>query len=548
MIDLRYYQSEAVEAAFNYLCANQGNPVINLPTGAGKSVVVAELARRAVEDYKGRVLILQHRKELVEQNADKVSKLYGKPVGINSAGLRRHATDEDVVLGGIQTVYSKANLFGRRNLVIVDEVHLVPNEGEGMYRTFFEQLRQINPGLRVVGLTATPYRTGEGAIVSKGGLFQDLCYDAPVKDLIDKGYLCRLTNKPPKYEADTSKLHLRGGEFITSEMQQLFSDMDGIKKSCREITESTKGRKSIIVFCAGVSHAHEVCEEMRRMTGDRCEVISGETSDLERAAYIEGFRLGSIRFLVNVDVLTTGFDAPGVDCVCLLRATNSPGLYYQMVGRGLRTSPTKQDCLVLDFGGNLRRHGPIDAIDFGAKAARKAGNAPVDGPKKECPSCQETIPAGCRMCDCGFEFPKPKPNLDDEADSVSQIISEPIEFSVESIYYALHRKEGKPDSMRVDYSCRRDGGNIEETISEWVCLEHDGFAHRKAAIWWGLRSNHELPSTASEAIAIAEAGGVAASRNLTACKAGKFWRVMDVVLEEVPDMVDVVEPMEEMPF
>lgn len=548
MIDLRYYQKESVEAAFSYLCNNQGNPVISLPTGAGKSVVVAELARRAVEDYKGRVLILQHRKELVEQNADKVSVLYGKPVGINSAGLRRHSTDDDVVLCGIQTVYNKANLFGRRNLVIVDEVHLVPNDGEGMYRTFFEQLRQINPGLRVIGLTATPYRTGEGAIVSKGGLFQELCYDAPVKDLIEKGYLCRLTNKPTKTEADCSKLHLRGGEFINSEMQQLFAEIDLTQKACREVVESTLGRKSIIVFCSGVSHAHEVCRLLTEMSGSRCEVISGETSDLERAASIEGFRLGAIRFLVNVDVLTTGFDAPGVDCVCLLRATNSPGLYYQIVGRGLRTSPTKADCLVLDFGGNLRRHGPIDAIDFGAKAARKPGNAPVDGPKKECPSCSEVIAASARVCVCGFEFPKPKPNLDDEADLVSQIISEPIEFSVESIYYALHRKEGKPDSMRVDYTCRRDEGNIDETISEWVCLEHDGFAHRKAAVWWNLRSNHEIPATAIEAIAIAEAGGVAAPRNLTAIKAGKFWRVMGVVLEEVPDMVDVNDADMEMPF
>jgi DNA repair protein RadD len=548
MLNLRYYQSEAVEAAFGYLCNHPGNPVISLPTGAGKSVVVAELARRAVEDYGGRVLILQHRKELVEQNADKVSKLYGKSVGINSAGLRRLSTDDDVVLCGIQSVYSKANLFGRRNLVIVDEVHLVPNDGEGMYRTFFEDLRQINPRLRVVGLTATPYRTGEGAITSKGGLFQDLCYDAPVRDLIEKGYLCKLTNKPIKSEADTSKLHLLGGEFILSEMQQLFSSLDATQSACNEIAEASRGRRSVIVFCSGVAHAQEVCNVLSSLTGDRAEMVSGESTDLERAAFIDGFRNGAIRFLVNVDVLTTGFDAPGVDCVALLRATNSPGLYYQMVGRGLRTSPNKQDCLILDFGGNLRRHGPIDAIDFGAKAARKAGNAPVDGPKKECPSCLEEIPASCRTCDCGFEFPKPSPSLDGQADDVSQIISEPICFSVLTIYYALHRKEGKPDSMRVDYECERDGGNITETISEWVCLEHDGFAHRKAHLWWNIRSNHDLPTTATEAIAIAEAGGVAAPRNLTAIKQGKFWRVMDVTLEEVPDCVVVAERVEEMPF
>lgn len=551
---LRNYQSEAVDATFAYLRHNPGNPVISLPTGSGKSVVIAEIARRTVEQYGRRLLILQHRKELVEQNAEKVSKLLGgRPIGLHSAGLRRFSTEQDVILCGIQSVYQKANLFGARHLVLVDEVHLVPNEGDGMFRTFFDDLRTINPDMRVIGLTATPYRTGEGTICGKGALFQDVCYEAQIRKLIDDGYLCPLINDPSKKaEPDTSKLRIRGGEFILSDMQGLFSEANITHDAVRELVAMATGRHSVIVFCAGVSHANAVANLLRSLTGDRAEVICGETLALERGCFISDFREQKIRFLVNVDVLTTGFDAPCVDCVAILRATNSPGLYYQIVGRGLRMHDSKKDCLILDFGGNLRRHGPIDAIDFGNRAARKASEK-TEGPKKECPGCLEEIPASKMLCECGFAFPKSEPKLDGNADNISQVISEPITFSVESIYYALHRKEGKPDSMRVDYTCNRDEGNISESLSEWVCLEHEGFARRKAVEWWKQRSLMPVPNTAEEAISLADRGYLAAPRNLIAIKQGAYWRITSIDLEEVPEATitdtEIAEyDLDEMPF
>lgn len=548
-MQLRDYQRESVDAAFNYLCNHSTNPVISLPTGAGKSLVIAELARRAVKDYAGRVIILQHRKELVEQNADKVSKLLEFPVGINSAGLGSRDTDHDVVLCGIQSVHNKAGLFGKRNLVIIDEVHLVPNDGEGMYRTFLDELRQINPGVRVVGLTATPYRTGEGSICCKTGLFKELCYDAPVKKLIDDGYLSRLTNKLTKTAVDTSKLHTRKGEFIQSEVAQLYSDTDLNKSIVEELVAAADGRSSVIVFCASVAHSDEVCNLLRAESGDRAEYICGDTSPLLRAAFIDDFRRGDIRFLINCEVLTTGFDAPNVDCVALLRATASPGLYYQIVGRGLRKSPGKHDCLILDYGGNIRRHGPIDAIEFNSNAAKKGMKSDGEGPFKECPACEEEVAVSSRRCKyCGFEFPFEGPKLDGSADGTSQVISEQIEFTVNSIYYALHRKADKPDSMRVDYSCTREGGDIEETISEWVCLEHTGFAQTKAHTWWYARSENQAPATANEAILLAQAGGVAAVRNLSAIRQGKFWRIVSVTLDEIPAEVQAETYLEDMPF
>jgi len=205
-MQLRWYQQEAVDSAYNFLCREAGNPLICLPTGSGKSLVIAEIARRAVMEYGGRVLVLQHRKELIQQNADKVRKLISIPVGEYSAGLRRFATAEDIVLCGIQSVYNKASLFDVRNLILIDEAHLCSANDESMYQTFFNDMRTVNPNIRFIGLTATPYRTGEGALCKADGVFQKLVYNAPIKQLMEEDFLCRVTNKPALHQVDTSGL------------------------------------------------------------------------------------------------------------------------------------------------------------------------------------------------------------------------------------------------------------------------------------------------------------------------------------------------------
>ena len=327
-MELRWYQKEACEAAWDYLCSDSGNPVICLPTGSGKSLVIAELARRAVIDYGGQILILQHRKELISQNTDKVRKLVSIPVGEYSSGLRRFATSEDIVLCGIQSVYNKAALFDQRNLLIFDEVHLCPNDGEGMYQTFLSDMRTINPRIRCVGLTATPFRTGEGGLCKPNGVFQKLCYNAEVRKLIDEGYLCGVTNKPSATQFDTSKLHMRYGEFIAKEVEQLFGGTN-TAEACLEIIANTSNRHSVMVFCSSVKHAESVVLSLRQLTSDRVEMVEGGTTPLERAEILSGFKSLAIRYLVNVDVLTTGFDAPCVDAIAILRATASPGVFVR---------------------------------------------------------------------------------------------------------------------------------------------------------------------------------------------------------------------------
>ena len=361
----RYYQSESVESAWAHLCTQAGSPVIVLPTGAGKSLCIAMLCRDAVERFSGRVIVLAHRRELLEQNAEKIRVLMRElDIGIYSAGLNSRDTEHDIVLGGIQSVYNKAHEFGSRQLVLIDEVHLVPSDGEGMYKTFLSKMREINPNIRMIGLTATPFRTGDGKLCRPDALFQRICYSAPIGKLISEGYLCNLTTTHADCSVGTSGLHIRAGEFVSGEMAALFNDDAKIRTACLEIISKTAGRKSTLIFCAGVQHAQSVAEKIAELTGEECGLVTGETLPIERASLLSRFKSGSLKRLCNCDVLTTGFDAPGIDAIAVLRATASPGLFAQICGRGLRTSPNKTNCLILDFGSNVKRHGPIDAPDY----------------------------------------------------------------------------------------------------------------------------------------------------------------------------------------
>lgn len=544
-MDLRWYQSAAVESAWQFLRTQAGSPVVVLPTGSGKSLVIAALCSEAITKWHGRVIVCQHRKELIEQNADKIKRLSPLlDVGVYSAGLKSRDTEHAVVCCGIQSVFKRAEEFGRRDLILIDEVHLVPSDGEGMYRTFLTELRRFNQHVRMIGLTATPFRTGEGKLAGADKLFQKICYDVPIKRLIDDGYLCRVTNQAGSATLDTSGLHVRGGEFINHEVESLFNSGDNVTNACREIVAKTTNRHSVLVFCSGVKHAERVTSEIERLTGQQCGLITGDTMPLIRAETLRRFKSQSLKFICNVDVLTTGFDAPNIDAIAVLRATMSPGLFAQIVGRGFRIDSTKRDCLVMDFGENLKRHGPIDSADFGQESQSKGTG---EGPQKICPNCEEPVPAGLAECGCGFVFPERKRgnNHEENADQESALLAEqvaPQEWLVESVEWSRHRKKkatlDDPDTLRVDYACAladSRGGNLSrETISEWVCIEHDGFARKKAATWWREHSLAPVPEGIDAAIDLWQRGAVVMPERLTTRREGRWYRILSREVDERP--------------
>ncbi len=537
-MELRAYQREAVEAVYSFLRERDDNPCVVIPTGGGKTPVIATICRDAVNLWSGRVVILAHVKELLEQAADKLRAISPDvPVGIYSAGLRRKDLGYAVTIAGIQSIYQRACDLGPVDLVIVDEAHLIPPDGEGMYRQFLADAKVVNPHTRVIGLTATPFRMKTGTICSPDTILNEVCYEVGVRELIVQGFLCPLRTKAGSARADTSGLHVRGGEYIAGEVEDLMDTDSLVEAACAEMVEYAADRRSVLIFCAGVRHGEHVARVIRERHGAECGFIEGGSPTKERDELIDRFKRGELKYLANVNVLTTGFDAPNVDCVALLRPTLSPGLYYQMVGRGFRLAPGKADCLVLDFGGNVLRHGPVDAIRI-----KEPGAGDGEAPAKECPECHAVIHAAYSVCpECGHEFPPPKREKHEATASSEGILSGQTSRSeerVSDVSYHMHFKRDDPDApptMRVEYRC-----GFNTWFREWVCFEHTGYARAKAEQWWRARSREPVPSSVEEAVELAQAGGLAPTLAITVeRKAGeKYDRVVGHAIGEKPPRLD----------
>ncbi|CDT67476.1 putative DEAD-like helicase superfamily [Vibrio coralliirubri] len=358
MYTLRPYQADSVKSVIHYFRKHQTPAVLVLPTGAGKSLVIAELARLA----KGRVLVLAHVKELVEQNHEKYEG-YGLKGSIFSAGLGRKETDQQVVFASVQSVVRNLDSFSNQfSLLVIDECHRVPDEKTSSYQKVISHLRENNSGIKVLGLTATPYRLGMGWIYqyhTRGQVrsdeprfFRDCIFELPIRYLLDEGFLtpARMIDAPV-LSYDFSQLKPAStGRYKEAELDMVIEQS---KRATPQIVDQiihlAQDKLGIMVFAATVRHAQEI---LGLLPEGEASIVIGDTPTLERDQIINDFKERKIKFLVNVSVLTTGFDAPHVDLIAILRPTESISLYQQIVGRGLRLSPGKKECLVLDYAGN----------------------------------------------------------------------------------------------------------------------------------------------------------------------------------------------------
>ena len=481
-LTLRPYQSAAIQGIYNYFQAESGNPLVVIPTAGGKSLVMATFVEGVLKAFPDqRILIVTHVRELIEQNFSELKKLWPEaPAGIYSAGLKKREIRAQILFAGIQSIHKRVYDVQQCDLVLIDEAHLIPRTSDTMYRRFLDGLKRLNPMLKVIGLTATPYRLDSG-LLHQGdeAIFTDIAYEVSVRQLIDDGYLSSLVTKQMATKLDVSAVGTRGGEFIPKELEDAIDTEAITAAAVGEIVDYGHNRRSWLVFCAGVKHAFHVRDAIRAR-GFTCETIVGETPGAEREAIINAFKRGDIRCLTNANVLTTGFNAPGVDLLAMLRPTKSAGLYVQIVGRGCRVAPGKPNCLVLDFAGNIARHGPIDAV----KPKGPKGEGDGEAPTKVCPDCSSIVHAAVRLCpDCGHAFPPPEVKLEARASRLDVVSSgKPEWLPVSRVNYARHCKPGKPPSLRVEYYC---GINA---VQEWVCIEHPGYARQKAASWWANRA------------------------------------------------------------
>jgi DNA repair protein RadD len=510
---LRPYQREAIDALYSYWGDEGGNPLVVLPTGTGKSGVAGTLKRELFNDYRDmRILNVTHVAELVGQNyAELVGMWDWAPAGVYSAGLGRRELASQILFAGIQSIHSKIDYLGSVDLLMVDEAHLIPRNADTMYGRFITGLRERNPDMRLVGLTATPYRTDSGRLdEGDDKMFDSVCYEYSIRTAIDDGYLTPLVGKETATRLDTRGVGRRGGDWVPSQLQAAVDKSDLNRAIIDEVVEYGHNRRSWLGFAAGVEHAHHLAEEIRSR-GFSAGVVDGSTPPGERKRLIAEFKSYQLRALVNCGVLTTGFNHPGVDLIFAARPTESTGLYVQIAGRGTRNvyapgmpldtreqriaaiaGGPKPNCLFLDFGGLVRRHGPIDMVQ-----PRKPGKGGGDAPVKSCPECHSIVHASAMECpDCGFTWERQLSEKITKAAAVLPIMSKGAASwkEVTRRSFARHDKLGSPSSVRVEYWC---GMN---PFKEWVPFENEKLRW-KAEKWW--KEHHGLdpcPATVSEAL------------------------------------------------
>jgi DNA repair protein RadD len=537
-MELRPYQRAAVDSIFRYFEQGRpGNPLVVVPTAGGKSLIMATFFKETLQrwpDDPSRFLCVAHVRELVKQNSDEMLRIWPEaPVGIYSAGLKRRETQATITFASVQSIYQRAQQFGEIDLVIVDEAHLIPRKNHAMYGRLFDDLRKSNPHLKIVGTTATPYRLDSGRL-DRGpdAMFHGIAHESSMLDLIEQGYLARPVSAQATAQISTATVGTRGGDFIPGQLEAVAINPATVRAVAEEIAANAEGRQGILVFGCGIKHATMLRDALCGL-GIPCECIFGDTPLDVRDDLIARFKRRELRALAGMNVLTTGFNAPHVDLIALARPTQSVGLYIQIVGRGTRLSPGKEDCRILDFGGNIARHGPLDKPKV--KADKGPATAQEREPTRRCDLCEMSSPLSARFCvHCGAEFPAALPVVATTA-SVLPLFStdapKPIAkwVDVHGVRYSKHppRTPEKPPTMRVTYTC----GLTQ--VNEFVCFEHTGFPRRKAEGWW--KKHDKLVNSAympkSVDMALEWRFELKKPKRILVIPNGKFFDVLDVEFE-----------------
>ena len=499
MITLRPYQESALQDLWDWFERHDdGDPVVEASVGAGKSVMIAELCRRAVEAYpETRILMVVHVKELIEQNLAKLLQIWpSAPVGVYSASVGSRQLGRAITYATIGSVAKRAHQLGRVDLMLVDECHLISSNESTMYRKLITELRRYYPAMRVIGWTGTAFR-GDGIWLTQQGLFSHVAARVTMAELLKDGYLAPMVPAPVETKIATEDVATSGGDYVVSALARATDKADLVRKACAELVRLAADRRKWLVFAVTVEHATHLAAELTQQHGIACAVVSAKTPKTERENMIRQFRKGTLRALVNVAVLTTGFDAPEVDCIALLRATKSPVLYVQIAGRGMRTADGKTDCLWLDFTDTTYTLGPVDAVKGRARPPERL-NQSHEAPKRYCDACGNPSPAGVLQCGhCGAMFPEPERVTHFAEASVAPVISAgPQWISITRVTYRHNAgRDGKPDTLRVDY-----WSGIKVAASDWICIEHAGWARAKACAWWDKRGLQPTPTTVDDAL------------------------------------------------
>jgi DNA repair protein RadD len=542
-IELRPHQKEAHRAALDYLIRQKGKAgLISHCVASGKSITQAAIAKSLIEAHPGiNVLGLTMSKELIEQNAADTRRYWPTAdVGVNCGGLKQRDTKNRLVFAHPYSIVNDPGILGPRQLVLIDEVHNVSRKVlTSTYGRIITGIRQVVPSAALIGLSGTMWRLDSGRLDQEyrgeKPMWDSTLHEYTIAEGIRDGYLVQPITKQPDVTMDAKQAGVKtqGRDWQTKSLGEAFNTDDLNQAIVQDLIARTAQRRSVVVFCIDVEHAQNITNLLRQH-GQSAVCVSSRLGDVERDDTINYFRRGGAKFLVNVQLATTGFSHKPVDCVAMLRPTKSSGLMIQMIGRGLRLYPGKTNCLVLDYADNVFNLGCIDKIDGYKGDPMKSGEAPT----KVCDICSTVMHAGARKCDgCGREWDmsgqwKLNTSASDAAVTSDQKQAKWIDVS--NVVYRKHQKrdrDGKPvgkPSFRVEYH------SGFRTYSEWLAFESDKpggvfYARQK---WQARCTTMEMPDTVDAALALTHL--LREPGRIQVVKDGKHWKVKTIDLSVEP--------------
>lgn len=511
---LRYYQRESIDATFSYWQENDGHPLIDLATGTGKAMVNGVLMQELRAGWGDmRLMSVTHVQEIVEANYKEfVGVDPFAPAGIYASALGRRDTRAQMLFGQMQSVYNKANSIGHVDVLLVDECHMIPTKDTTMYRTFITDLMAINPDMKMVGLSATPYRLDSGRLdEGDDKLFDRVVYTYGIRQGVDDGYLTPLSSKPLSTNYDVTGVRTSMGDFKASDYRDAVDSERLNRLVAEEVLDVEGHRNKALLFFRGVEHCARMRDEFQRR-GRRVEMVHGGTPNGERRRLINALKAGEIWGICNDNTMSVGTNVVGIDLIVDGYRTKSAPRYVQRAGRGTRVvyppgfdpeavdaearraaiaGHIKPNCRYMDFAGNIKEHGPVDMIQ-----PRRPGKGLGEAPIKICPACFEENHASvrqCRLCDHEFDIEE-KPRFEARADTAPILSITTAEWlPVRQRRFRYHEKLGGLPSVRVEFTSGLT------TYKTWLCPQHTGFAKSKADRWWKSHGGQTpFPSSVDE--------------------------------------------------
>ena len=509
MLTPRYYQQECIDAAIDHLFDTDWHICLKIPTAGGKSLIQAEIAKRVYDIAPEKQMIFltditaligQNKAELLDQWPDADTSVY-------SASYKAKNHKGELVFCGIQSVYKHPDLFHNVSIIFIDEVHRASLNKDGMYHKFINGILKNNPYARIVSLSATPWKLNTGTIEGTW-ICDKIVYEIEMKTLFDEGFLCPIITPETSASINLDGVKLKkSGEFDEDEMAKLFDDDYVINAAIDDAMKYASDRNSGLIFACNVTHAEHIKNSLKNR-GEIAEIIIGETETNERKRIVEDFKNHKLRWLISVGTLTTGFNAKNADLLIMLRATQSSSLWLQILGRVLRTHLSKTNAMVLDYGENIKRFGPIDEI--GPPPTKEEKKQAKKTPFKLCGSCNKMVGFLEKVCPfCQNKFGgdlTPNHGTQASTETVTEFKQKIRDVNIDNVSYSKHvDKKGKP-SLKITYH------NGLEAIDDYLYFEGENWQRIQACRWWEHHAADDIsmhcPKHIDTAIAELKAYGI----------------------------------------